>query len=337
MKLNNAGDNYLDDDLLIKDLEKYVVSGSINAQKLNAGKEIIFVASDEKYSNINGSFTLCSAAGNTDFGIDEVVKSDVKIGAVVILPKDMNRVLKYCVKGSDDYNFLTTVSGAKQLKLHNAAYTEIFSAEHIDGGLIPMTSGMVLTSYSQLKSERFISKATSYGGTVMIIVIMSLLGFAAYWGGIDMKIRIKEYEISVLRAVGTPIKTIRRRLLIDSIKIPMISSVVAFIIVRIIQQITSKVYDIYINAFWEFNNRFIEADAESQERMIGESFTVDAYRDKLHYNFFLDDELWKVNPVIPIIIIFAVMCIITILLTQKSFKRFTPDIASSLAKGRKRQ
>ena len=268
------------------------------------------VASDEKYSNINGSFTLCSAAGNTDFGIDEVVKSDVKIGAVVILPKDMNRVLKYCVKGSDDYNFLTTVSGAKQLKLHNAAYTEIFSAEHIDGGLIPMTSGMVLTSYSQLKSERIISKATSYGGTVMIIVIMSLLGFAAYWGGIDMKIRIK---------------------------IPMISSVVAFIIVRIIQQITSKVYDIYINAFWEFNNRFIEADAESQERMIGEYFTVDAYRDKLHYNFFLDDELWKVNPVIPLMIIFAVMCIITILLTQKSFKRFTHDIASSLSKGRKRQ
>ena len=68
-----------------------------------------------------------------------------------------------------------------------------------------------------------------------------------------------------------------------------------------------------------------------------EEMQLDSYRDKLHYNFFLDDELWKVNPIIPMIIIFAVMCIITILLTRKSFRRFTPDIASSLAKGRKRQ
>ena len=43
------------------------------------------------------------------------------------------------------------------------------------------------------------------------------------------------------------------------------------------------------------------------------------------------------NAVIPALTIFAVMCIVTILLTRRSFKMFTPDIAGALARGRKRR
>ena len=176
----------------------------------------------------------------------------------------------------------------------------------------------------------------------MLIGIMSLLGFAAYFNGIGMKIRLKEYEISVLRAVGTPLKLIRKKLLIDGVKIPLIAAGAALALIKGLQILTSKVYDTYINSFWAFNSKQLDALGQDDggfalESLQVEEMQLDSYRDKLHYNFFLDDELWKVNPVIPIIIIFAVMSIITILLTRKSFRRFTPDIASSLAKGRKRQ
>ena len=205
-----------------------------------------------------------------------------------------------------------------------------------------MSSGMEFFSYRQQKRERFLAKASQYGSAMLMISIMSLLGFAAYFNGIGMKIRLKEYEISILRAVGTPLKLIRKRLLIDGIKIPLIASGAALAVIKGLQILTSKVYDAYINSFCSFNSKQLDALGQDDGGLALESLQVeemqlDNYRDKLHYNFFLDDELWKVDPVIPIMIIFAVMCAITILLTRKSFKRFTPDIASSLSKGRKRQ
>ncbi|WP_198021598.1 sigma-70 family RNA polymerase sigma factor [Ruminococcus sp. NK3A76] len=326
----------------IQSLEKYVTSGRIDIDALNSGKEVIYVIKHDSAPVLSGEITLCSAMGSSGFGIDELTRSKTKIGAVVRLPSSVEKILKYSVSGNEFYNVLTTASGAKALSLHNAAYTEIFSSEHIDGGLIPMSSEMELLSYSEQKRERFLAKASQYGSAVMIIGIMSLLGFAAYFNGIGMKIRLKEYEISVLRAVGTPLKLIRKKLLIDGVKIPLIAASAAFMIVKLIQIVTSKVYDTYINSFWSFNSKQLDALGQDDGGLALESLQVeemqlDSYRDKLHYNFFLDDELWKVNPVIPIIIIFAVMSIITILLTRKSFRRFTPDIASSLSKGRKRQ
>ena len=332
----------LADSKTIQSLEKYVTSGRIDLDKLNSGEEVIYVVKHDSAPILSGEITLCSAMGSTGFGIDEVAKSKTKIGAVVRLPSSIDKVLKHSVSGSEFYNVLTTVSGARALGLHNAAYTEIFSDEHIDGGLIPMSSGMEFFSYSKQKRERFLAKASQYGSAVMLIGIMSLLGFAAYFNGIGMKIRLKEYEISVLRAVGTPLKLIRKKLLIDGVKIPLIAAGAALALIKGLQILTSKVYDTYINSFWAFNSKQLDALGQDDggfalESLQVEEMQLDSYRDKLHYNFFLDDELWKVNPVIPIIIIFAVMSIITILLTRKSFRRFTPDIASSLAKGRKRQ
>lgn len=325
----------------INELEKYVISGRIDAEKLCSGEEVLYIVKHSSAPVIKGEITLCSAASQTGLGIDEVTRHRTKIGAVIRLPSDTEKVLKYCVSGGEFYNVLTTASGAKAMGLHNAAYTEVFSGEHIDGGIIPMSSGMELSSYSQLKRDSLIAKAAQYGGAVMIIVIMSLLGFAAYFNGIGMKIRLKEYEISVLRAVGTPLKVIRRRLITDSIKIPAFASCAAFAVIKFIQRITASAYKTYIDSFWSFNEKLNNAISTDDTGLAFESLQVeemqlDSYRDGLHYNFFLDDELWKVEPLIPIVILFTVMCIVTILLTRKSFKAFTPDIAWALSKGRKR-
>ena len=121
----------LADSKTIQSLEKYVTSGRIDLDKLNSGEEVIYVVKHDSAPILSGEITLCSAMGSTGFGIDEVAKSKTKIGAVVRLPSSIDKVLKHSVSGSEFYNVLTTVSGARALGLHNAAYTEIFSDERL--------------------------------------------------------------------------------------------------------------------------------------------------------------------------------------------------------------
>ena len=75
---------------------------------------------------------------------------------------------------------------------------------------------MTVISYKELKHEQFIAKATQYGGMALLIVLMALLGFSAYFNGIIMKIQLKSYQISVLRAVGTDMKRIRVNFLLTT-------------------------------------------------------------------------------------------------------------------------
>ena len=69
-------------------------------------------------------------------------------------------------------------------------------------------------------------------------------------------------------------------------------------------------------------------------------YTSDALANeisKLNTDYLLHTQMWFIEVALPLILVFGVMCIVTILLTRKSFKTFTPDIASALSKGRKRQ
>jgi putative ABC transport system permease protein len=159
---------------------------------------------------------------------------------------------------------------------------------------------------------------------------MSLLGFAAYFNGIGMKIRGKEYQIGVMRAVGTPLKRLRRKLTLDSIKIPIISSAFAYGLMRAAQQIMMNAKDRYdmlaqqaadaagmgnIEMYKELNNK---AELVGQRYLIG-------------------SQMLYVNALIPTVVIFAVICMVTILLTRRSVGGFGSNIAYSISRGRKRR
>ena len=98
---------------------------------------------------------LCSAATSNGFGVDKLNLSDTRIGAVVQLPNDMERILKYAVSAGDGFNLLTTVSGAESLGLHAAKYTELFAREPI-GNSLPMGSGLEVISLEQQKHDIFV-------------------------------------------------------------------------------------------------------------------------------------------------------------------------------------
>ena len=320
----------LADKATIEKLSQYVISGSIDTDKLSSGEQMLFVVTDGEPLYIAGDkLTVGSSMTKQGYGIEELTLCDVQIGAVIKLPKDMDRVLRYSVSDSADYNLLTTVTGAQKIGLHGAMYTELLSREEI-GDKLPLGTGFEVFSLRQQQKQIFRQNAQMYISIGLVILLMSLLGFAAYFNGIGMKIRMKEYQLSIMRAVGTPLKRLRRRLTLDSIRIPVVSAVTAYGSMRLVQQLMLHAHDKYELLNTQAADQAAQGDLDRYHELFDKA-------TEISQKYLVGSQMWYVSALLPTLIVFSVMCIVTILLTRRSFKMFTPNIAYSISKGRKRR
>ncbi|MBQ8120536.1 MAG: sigma-70 family RNA polymerase sigma factor [Ruminococcus sp.] len=320
----------LADKATIEKLSQYVISGSIDIDKLSAGEQILLVVTDgEPLYTAGDKITVGSSMTKEGYGIEDLTLCDVQIGAVVVLPKEMDRVLKYATCDKADYNLLTTAAGAQKIGLHGAMYTELLSRDEI-GGKLPLGTGFEVFSLKEQRKQIFKQNAQMYISIGLVILLMSLLGFAAYFNGIGMKIRMKEYQLSIMRAVGTPVKRLRRRLTLDSIRIPVFSAVTAYGLMRLLQQLMLHAHD---------KSELLTTQATDQAAL----GNLDKYHElfdkatEIGQRYLVGSQMWYVSALVPTLVVFGVMCIVTILLTRKSFKMFTPNIAYAISKGRKRR
>lgn len=309
---------------VIEMLSEYVVDGEINISALNSGSEVVIVSNsaNSPYS-VGEKLHIGSAAGNDMGGIADIAEAEVTVGAVAVIPNDADKTLVYAAKSKNGLNMLTTASGAKANGLHNAAYMELFAKEDIDGGVIPASCGAKLTSYKELKHRELLENAVEYGGLAILFTVMSLLGFSAYFSGIGIKIRQKSYEISALRAVGTPLKRIRSKLFADGLKIPLVAAVISGLGIFIFQKISENAYERLIILWDIWNNE----QSEAMNDQISE--LIDTY--------FLNELMWTVPIIKPLLIILAVMCGATVILTLIALKKFKRNIAGELGEGRTKQ
>ena len=323
-------------------LSQYVVSGKIDTERIAKGEQAVFVTRSDSPFKAGDSITVGSAQGTDTASQTEYIKciTDKKttIGAVVCLPDDAERVLRYCVLGglisspdkpAINHCLLTTVTGAQRIGLHGAMYSELLSQNEI-GDKLPMGTGFELFSLKQQQKQIFRQNAQMYISMGLVILLMSLLGFAAYFNGIGMKIRGKEYQIGVMRAVGTPLKRLRRKLTLDSIKIPIISSAFAYGLMRAAQQIMMNAKDRYdmlaqqAAAAAGTGNTEMYNELNNKAELVGQRYLIGS-------------QMWYVNALIPTVVIFAVICMVTILLTRRSVGGFGSNIAYSISRGRKRR
>ena len=335
----------LADKATIEKLKDNVRSGEINIDKIMSGEEMIYV-----YSHVDPPFkagdkiNLVSATTEDGFGINKVTEASVRIGAVIELDDSIDKMAKYCVSTGDDYNLLTTVTGAKKLGLHGASYTEIIARDEI-GNLLPMNTGLRVKSLEKQKHDIFVQNATLYGSLGLLIFVMSLLGFSAYFNGIGMKIRMKEYQISIMRAIGTPLKKLRRRLMLDSVRIPLFAGTIAYGLIRITQTAMLHAYDKAESIIHELAQKAIEFGQQHPGPEIDEAYNsffseynaTSKQASQLQSYYMTHLQMWFNNVLIPTLIVCAVMCMITILLTRKSVGGFGSNIAYSISKGRKRR
>ncbi len=156
---------------------------------------------------------------------------------------------------------------------------------------------------------------------VLIVVLMSLLGFSAYFSGIGMKIRMRAYEISVLRAIGTPVSRIRRRLMLDSMKLSVLACAAAGGIILWMQRIMEQAYEKMMGL---------------EESMIHYE-EIEPQVEQLMQRYFLANRCWSVPVAKPILLLLLVMCTLTLLLTWLGIRRFRGSIADSINNGRERQ
>jgi putative ABC transport system permease protein len=164
-----------------------------------------------------------------------------------------------------------------------------------------------------------------YGGLALIIILMSLLGFSAYFSGISMKINQKSYQISVLRAIGMNKKKIQKRFFIDNLKIPVIAGIITYGLVIAVQKYIEHGYNLLVKLNEPDATGAIIADEKSMEKMV-----------EISDKYLLLNRLWTVPVEIPLLFIFAVMCVVTVILTLISLRKFRENIADTLNSGRER-
>ena len=336
----------LADRATIEKLADYVTDGEINADKIMSGEEMIYV-----YSHITpklkagDEITVVSTTTTNGFGIDDVREVKVKIGALVERTDKMDNMLRYSTSTGDDYNLLTTVTGAKKLGLHSAVYTEIIAREEI-GDRLPMQTGLNVKSLEKQKHDIFVQNATLYGSLALLVFVMSLLGFAAYFNGIGMKIRSKEYQISIMRAIGTPLKKLRRRLMFDSVRIPVFAAAISYGLINITQRVMLCAHDKYEAIMADLADKTMQFYQQYPDGITPDDAyyafyegynATERHAQKLQSYFLADDQMWFNNVLIPTLVVFAVICMVTIMLTRKSVGGFGSNIAYSISKGRKRR
>ncbi len=327
-------------------ISKYVISGEIDIDRINSGKEMILVSRyGEPPFSVGESLELYQAVTDNGFGITELLSGDIKIGAVVKYDSDIDSMLKYCVAaGAVDYNLLTTSTGAENAGLYGTNYTEIMARSPI-GSKLPLGTGFNVISEEKQKHDIFIQNAELYASMGLLVLIMSLLGFSAYFNGIGMKIRLKEYQLSVMRAVGTPLKKLRRRLNFEGIKIPVFAAAIAYGGIRLMQKImldaNVRINEMYAKEREDFQKLVDMSNGGYTNEEINEFSEYINHNQHeqwlLERKYLIEYTMWFIDALKPTIIILSIMCIVTIVLTYFKTRRLSGNIALTLSLSRKRR
>lgn len=333
----------------IEALAEYLKDGEINLDAINSGEQVLVAYQGGGAPfEVGDKITLYMAEANVDgYGVGNITSAEVTVGGILQIYGNAPALDKKVAREDGrSWNLLTTVTGAKGFGAPSAAYSEAFAFEEVKGAPFPLSAELSVTRLKDLKREIFVNKMKRLGGVALILVAMSLLGFSAYFNGIGMKIRAKKYEASVIRAVGAPVSTIRKRLMLSSLKIPLAATAIAYGLVRISQAIMRKLGAWFMEqmqeyqdmnhavfmSLWDLHLSYVEEAEYFKE--------VDALYNRINLvrrMFFLDNGMWNPKAEIPTLIIFVIICAATYILTAIALKKFKRDIAFDLNNGRTRQ
>lgn len=321
----------LADEKTLNALSSYISGGLPDISALNSGEKVIMVQESGRNTyKVGDSIRIMGVTANdSNYGIGKVADHTFTVGATLTLNNLSDKTLRCLIdfgfqeKENSGCFLLTTAAGAASSGFSGAVYNSVYSSTDIDGGLVPPAACMTRTNLGEMKRQEAIDKFNRMSGTLATVLIMSLLGFAAYFSCIGLKIRMKSYEISVLRALGTPLSRIRRKLFISNLRIPVIATAFAGLAAYGVQLFTSRMYD------------KVDIMKEQLESGIAD-FDESAASDIIN-NCFLNDEFWMVPLIKPLVIIFIAISIITVILTVLSTRKFTSEISVQLNEERKRQ
>ena len=122
------------------------------------------------------------------------------------------------------------------------------------------------------------------------------------------------------------IKRIRRNLILSGLKIPVVACSISFVIVSGVQKLMSNKYAelLAVNAPDEYGVTYFDENTIERSK-------------ELISDYFLDNQLWSVSIIKPLIVIFIIMCVITTILTIATLAKFKGNIADDLSKERRRK
>lgn len=112
----------------------------------------------------------------------------------------------------------------------------------------------------------------------------------------------------------------------NNLKLPVAAAFLTTIIIKCVQITTEKAYRYALSLVQPSADDAISFDSSILNEV-----------DKINYDYFLDNRLWAVPILKPLLIVLSVMCIITFLLTLFALRNFKGNIADTLNKERVRK
>lgn len=309
------------DDKTLSLLSGSTASSEIDINALDSGKEILVISQSRNVTISAGTRLVFGSAvkGENNTGIGSIkVSAPITISRNIMVSQDSGELLQRLFTISENkmrYNFLTTAKGAKTIGFHGARYTEIFSEKETDGSVIPSSAKMNLTTQSSLKRELTVERLKKAFAVVMTVIMMSLLGFAAYFNGIGIKIRNKAFEISALRALGMSLKRLKMTLILNSVKTVILAFGIGYSALKLMQIAADRIADSW-DEMWTAKSEFVQT---------------------LHDTGLMRNNWWQASLELPMVILLFVFTAVTILLTLAALRKYKNNIVDALNSGRKKQ
>jgi len=342
-------------DYLLSQLEEYVTDGEINIEALNSGEQVLIIEHSNILDNVKNAFEVGDKVNIlTSVAVDEKQISELIYDRLAYLPQkpffahpvvggiitvtdpEISSLLEYTWDNPDKtpgFNFVTSFEGYRAWGFPQKNYDKVGInltseeyAEELDEFIYSKLSSEMGVTYVSMSEElkgiqrQMKNKAFVYLVMLVLMLAIFVIGFA---NSFTMYLNSSMRHFSSLRAFGISRRNLKKHIIVESLKLPVICALISGIICFLIKKAYKLLFD-YQQALLT-----VKAPGASPDEVmvLQEKYT------NIQNKFFMDFKLWEqdfISPLVAISLGIALLsAIIILVILRKSDDSIIEKIRSS--------
>ncbi|AUG58361.1 FtsX-like permease family protein [Acetivibrio saccincola] len=342
-------------DYLLSQLEEYVTDGEINIEALNSGEQVLVIEHIDNLRKVKNAFEVGDKVNIlTSVAVDEKQISELIYDRLAYLPQkpffahpvvggiitvtdpEISSLLEYIGDNPDKtpgFNFVTSFEGYQAWGFPQKNYDKVGInltseeyAEELDEFIYSKLSSEMGVTYVSMSEElkgiqrQMKNKAFVYLVMLVLMLAIFVIGFA---NSFTMYLNSSMRHFSSLRAFGISRRNLKKHIIVESLKLPVICALISGIICFLIKKAYKLLFD-YQQALLT-----VKAPGASPDEVmvLTEKYT------NIQNKFFMDFKLWEqdfISPLVAISLGIALLsAIIILVILRKSDDSIIEKIRSS--------
>lgn len=311
-----------------------VCEGDANSEKA----VWISIFGDGSEFEIGEEITVYSARSDaTGYMPEEIVTKKMNISDCVKADRDALEKNDFLCSILGDYRYypgFLVISGeyTEKAGIFDTTYDKIvFYADNNEEKMKNILASAVRAEMKLGSKNRFdmhdkhiYNLANDYATIVFLFIFLFVIYIVGYCNILKLRLKQKAPTLSIMRCMGLPKHKLSGYLIIDSLKIPLISTALTAGLFTVFRRMMTSKY----NRYCSLNEKWIELhETATTEKLDGIRDQMAELRNK----YMLTDEMWIPDWIIPFAILAAAICIVSVLciliLPRKSI---TPNLAEAV-------